>query len=256
MRFADGTLADEHPRLVVVLHDVAPTTWAGCQRVLRCVQSVAPLPLTWLVVPRYHGTPRDPGFEDALDGLLARGDELALHGYTHRDDGRARGLDRLRRHWYTAGEGEFAALSQTEARSRLLLGMDWFERRGWPLHGFVAPAWLSSPGTWAALDELGFAYGCTVSRIVALPSRHSLRSQSLVYSTRSAWRRVASRAWNAAVARAERAGPLLRFELHPWDADHPPIRRSWMRLLERAVREREPLTLAQVARQLDVAPAG
>jgi hypothetical protein len=29
-----------------------------------------------------------------------------------------------------------------------------------------------------------------------------------------------------------------------------------MRLLERAVREREPLTLAQVARQLDVAPAG
>ena len=122
------------------------------------------------------------------------------------------------------------------------------------LHGFVAPAWLTSAGTWAALDELGFGYACTLSRLVALPSRRSLRAQSLVYSTRAAWRRALSLGWNEAVARVERSRPLLRFELHPADAEHASVRRSWMRLLDAALREREAVTLSQAVQRLLVAP--
>ena len=44
--------------LTVVLHDVAPATWPAVERLRRCVRSVAPLPVTQLVVPRWHGQPQ------------------------------------------------------------------------------------------------------------------------------------------------------------------------------------------------------
>lgn len=237
--------------LVVVIHDAAPATWSACERLHGCVRQIAPLPVTWLAVPHWHGAARDAGFEAALDARRTAGDELALHGCTHRDDGTPRGaLDRWRRRVYTAGEGEFAALDADAARARLQVGLDWFAEHGWPAHGFVAPAWLASPGTWDALAAAGLRWSCTLSRLVALPSRRALPSQSIVYSTRAPWRRLASRAWNRGVARVERRGALLRFELHPGDAEHAAVRDSWMRLLERALREREAVTLGQAAARL------
>lgn len=240
-----------NPAVAVVIHDAAPPTRAACDRVLACVRRIAPLPVTVLAVPRYHGGPADAGFERWLDARLAGGDELALHGFSHRDDGRPRGLvDHLRRRWYTAGEGEFADLSCAEALRRLALGRDWFGERGWPLYGFVAPAWLMSDGAWRALAALGFDYTCTLSRLVALSPRRELRSRSLVYSTRAGWRRALSLPWNAVVAASQRRRPLLRFELHPADADHAAIRRAWMRLLDAALEGREAVTLREAARRL------
>jgi predicted deacetylase len=201
-----------------------------------------------LVVPRYHHAASTPAFEQWLTAAHARGDELALHGLTHLDEQPPSGFfDRARRSWYTAGEGEFSTLSREEAMARMQTGIAWFRAHGWPLHGFVAPAWLMSPGTWEALADTPFRYTCTLARITALPGRASLRSQSIVYSTRSAWRRVVSNRWNAAVAWKERDQPLLRFELHPGDLAHASVRASWMRLLERALRDRTPVTLAEAA---------
>ncbi|MBA3589704.1 polysaccharide deacetylase family protein [Methylibium sp.] len=235
------------PSLAVVLHDAAPATWAACERLHRCVQQVAPVPVTWLAVPRYHGMRPDSFFEESLDIALARGDELALHGYTHWDAEPTRGwLDHARRRWYTASEGEFAALGQAQAAQRLRAGRRWFERRRWPLHGFVAPAWLLSEGSRSALDAAGFDYTCTLTGLVDLRRRATLPSRAVVYSTRSAWRRSVSTPWNAAVAHRQRAAPLLRFELHPGDAEHRSVRRSWMGLLERALEGRDALTLTQV----------
>lgn len=234
------------PMLAVVLHDVAPATWSDCEKLQRCVQQVAPLPLTWLAVPRYHGLPPEPAFEEALDAARSRGHELALHGYTHWDPVPTRGwLDHARRRWYTAGEGEFAALGKEQAAQRLRAGRRWFERRRWPVAGFVAPAWLLSEGSRRALDASGFDYTCTLGALVDLRRRRSLASQAIVYSTRSAWRRALSRPWNEAVAWHQRAAPLLRFELHPGDAEHESVRAAWMRLLERALSGRDALTLAQ-----------
>jgi predicted deacetylase len=219
--------------------------------VLACVRRIGALPVTVLAVPRYHGGGADAGFEQWLDAALADGDELALHGLTHIDDGRPMGLvDHARRRWYTAGEGEFAALRPAEAAERLALGRRWFCEHGWPLHGFVAPAWLMSAGTWQALDALGFEYTCTLRSVVSLPQHAGLASRGIVYSTRSGWRRALSLPWNAAVAGSQRRRPLLRFELHPADADHPAIRRSWMGLLERALAGREAVTLREAARRI------
>lgn len=237
--------------LTVVIHDVAPSTLTTCRTLIDAVMGVAAVPLTLLVVPHYHGESRDAVFERWLDEMLARGHELALHGLTHRDDGMPQGwVDGLRRRWYTAGEGEFSALDQSQAAERLACGRRWFAARGWPLHGFVAPAWLMSRGTRRALIDADFAYTATLSRLIALPSLAELRSQSVVYSTRAAWRRAASLVWNEAVAMAQREQPLLRLELHPPDVLHPDILASWSRLLKEGLSDRDPTTVVQATRLL------
>ncbi len=117
------------------------------------MREVAQIPLTLLVVPAYHGEcSAQPEFEQAMTAQLAAGHELALHGYFHLDPQVPSDvIDWFRRRIYTAGEGEFCGLSEEEARERLTLGARWFAAKGWPLAGFVAPAWLLGPGAWKAL---------------------------------------------------------------------------------------------------------
>lgn len=236
--------------LCVVLHDVAPATQAACDRVLRAVREVADLPLTLLAVPRYHCEPSTPAFAEWLGERIVEGHELALHGYTHQDDGTPHGLvDQLRRRHLTRGQGEFCDLTMTEATRRLTAGVRWFARMGLVPRGFIAPAWLMSLGTWEALRWMDLSYTCTLRRLVLMPERRYITSQALVYSTDSAWRRQACIAWNAALAATLRGNPLLRLELHPNDADHPSVRRSWQGLLEAQLADRRPSTLAGVADQ-------
>jgi predicted deacetylase len=239
--------------LALVVHDVAPATWERCAALLAQACALAPrLPATLLVVPRWHGAPATRGFESAMDQALAQGHELALHGWSHLDPLPARGvLQQLRRRFYTAGEGEFAALPHEQAARRLALGQRWFARRGWPLHGFVPPAWLLGEGSAQALSEAGLEYSCTLDRFLGLRGQAPLRAWSLVFSTRAAWRRGASRLWVPLLARRLRHAPLLRFELHPDDVVYPGVRRCWLELLAQALDQgRQPLLLREVAQRL------
>ena len=121
--------------LCLSIHDVAPATWQDCQRLLRAIGAVADIPLTLLVVPNYHNYHTDEAesarYERMLDDLLARGHELALHGYTHLDSGPMplNLHSYFVRRIYTQREGEFAALDATHARRLLELGLAWFARR-------------------------------------------------------------------------------------------------------------------------------
>jgi predicted deacetylase len=247
---ADTTASNR--RLAIVLHDVAPINLPACERVLGAIRNAAlpgPMPpVTLLAVPCYHRSatawPDDALFDRWLDRAHAQGHELALHGYTHLDDQPLAGWrDRLVRRWYTAAEGEFAALPADEAERRLDVGVAWFRRQGWPLHGFVAPAWLIGAGARAALQRVPFDYTCTLNTLESPPGHLLLHSRSLVYSTRSAWRRVASRWWNGLHAQRQQQAPLLRLELHPQDAEHPAIRRQWSSVLRTALQQRHAVTL-------------
>lgn len=241
--------------LCVILHDVAPARWAGCERVLAEVQACAQragvsVPMTLLVVPQMHGESAWPAPHlDRLRGWAGAGHELMLHGLTHRDDAAPPRRLRewlLRRH-YTASEGEFAALTQPEALQRMQAGRTWARRQGLSMPGFVAPAWLLGPAGLEAATQAGFTHTCTLGQVISLPRRQALPAPSLVFSTRSAWRRASSVAWNRLLARRAQQAPLLRLELHPADADHPAVLRCWTELLGDALRERVPLRLREAA---------
>jgi predicted deacetylase len=235
----------------IVLHDAAPSTRDACARTLAAVRQVAgDAPVTILAVPRYHGEPPTAAFDAWLGERAARGDELALHGCTHRDDGAPEGaIDALRRSHYTRGEGELWSLTREEALARIDVGIEWFARNRWPLAGFVAPAWLLGPGARAALRERPFEYTATLRQLIQLPNEAVTTSQSVVYSTSSGWRRRVSLAWNTCVDFAERNNAVLRIELHPRDADFPAVRRSWQRILARALHRRQPATVAEFMRR-------
>jgi predicted deacetylase len=240
----------------VSIHDVAPATWADCLRLQAAVHAVAPVALTWLVVPRFHGSEEESApMETHLGAALAGGDELALHGYTHLDPTPATGglRSRFLRGVYTQSEGEFSALAEAEARHRIELGLDWFARRGWTPAGFVAPAWLLGEGAWRALRGFGFEYTTTFSRFHLLQDRvpgRSLFSPSLVYTARNRSGRLLSPpALDAGAALLARA-PLVRLSLHPRDARYPPLLRHAQRLLERLLKDHEAVTKEACARAL------
>jgi predicted deacetylase len=241
------------PLLCVSIHDVAPATWADCVRLRDAIRAVAGIPLTWLVVPRFHGSEESsPAMEAQLGAALARGDELALHGYTHLDLEPAQGGlgSRFLRGVYTQREGEFAALAEGAARRRIELGLAWFAERGWRPSGFVAPAWLLGEGAWRALRAFPFAYTTTFSRFHLLPNGPSLFSPSLVYTARNRAGRTLSPLAAGATAALLAGSPLVRLSLHPRDAHHPALLRHAQGLLERLLATRVAVTKAECARRL------
>jgi predicted deacetylase len=244
--------ATEPLALCVSIHDVAPATWAECQRLHDALRAVADIPLTWLVVPCYRGQGHVPRhYAHALDALVTRGHELALHGYTHLDEAAPPVTlrERFARHVLTQGEGEFAAIGAAEARHRLELGMAWFARRGWPLAGFVAPAWMLGREAWQAVLACPFAYTSTFRQLHWLAKGTSLFAPTLVYAARNGGGRLVSPMLCQAVARVHNAQPVLRLALHPRDAHHPALLRHAQRLLDRLLDTRTALTKAELARR-------
>lgn len=241
------------PLLCVSIHDVAPATWDGCERLARAIREVADIPLTWLVVPQYHGQhERSPDMEARLTELLARGHEMALHGYTHLDPEPVRGklASRFWRSVYTTREGEFSALAEDEARRRIRLGLDWFAERGWPVSGFVAPAWLLGEGAWRALRSFAFDYTTTFTRFHLLRSGGSILSPSMVYTARNPTGRLFSPMAADALAPLLSRAPVVRLSLHPPDARYPRLLSHAQRTIERLLRHRAAATKAACARVL------
>lgn len=248
--------------LMLVLHDVAPETWPDYRPFVEAVDALGRIPITWLVVPDFHHRnalelPRHLGFRQLLDERVARGDELALHGYYHCDDAPP---PRGPREWFMrrvyTWEGEFYALGKQQAQQRLQQGVALFQRHGWPLHGFVAPAWLMSEGTRKALSESGLSYTSDPQHFYLLPEHAPIEAPGLVWSARSAWRRGMSRLISERVLREHRQAPLLRLGLHPVDMRHEFSRRYWLDLLVRLLDEgRMPSTKIDWLRRLRLAGA-
>jgi hypothetical protein len=242
---------EAQPALCVSIHDVAPATREQCALLLDAIREVADIPITLLVVPAYHHREEaPPDYLRMLERRVAHGDELALHGYVHLDEGPpARGWrERYARRVYTTSEGEFAALDADEAGRKLEAGLQWFARRGWEVQGFVPPAWLMSEGSWQALRRFPFLYATTWSDFHLLGPGHSLRAPSLVYSSRNAWGREVSRQLAGWSARMLADAPLARLSLHPRDALYPRTVSHFQELLRRLLKRRSAMTKAQFAK--------
>jgi predicted deacetylase len=222
--------------------------------VLAAVQVVASIPMTLLVVPHWHRIkqPESHDFFSALERLQSQGCELALHGYTHLDEGPPPRhlLARFQRQVVTRSEGEFAGLGLEAARARLQAGIDWFGQRGWPLAGFVAPAWMMSGPAFGALSEFKFLYATRYREMVLLPDYLALHSPALVYTARNTVGDALVRAAVGLLAARLVEAPLVRLALHPADAHHPVTLQHAQKLIAALLREREPMTKAEFACQI------
>ncbi len=238
------------PSLLLVLHDVAPQTWADYQPFVEAVDALGAVPMTWLVVPDFHkhnDLEGHPGFRRMLTRRVARGDELALHGYFHCDESPPPHTPRdwFMRRIYTH-EGEFYSLSQEAALARLHAGIEVFHRYHWPLEGFVAPAWLMSEGTRQALRQLSLSYTSDPQHLYRLPDFTPVDAPGLVWSARSAWRRGVSKLVSDQREHRWRRAAVIRLGLHPVDMRHPFSRNYWLQTLKRLLDEgRVPMTKAR-----------
>lgn len=238
------------PCLLLVLHDVAPHTWADYQPFVEAVDALGEVPMTWLVVPDFHrhnDLEAHPGLRRLLTGRVARGDELALHGYFHCDDEPPPNTPRdwFMRRIYTR-EGEFYTLSQDAALARLRAGIELFHRYHWPLEGFVAPAWLMSEGTRRALRQLPLSYTSDSQHLFRLPDFTPVDAPGLVWSARNAWRRGLSKLVSDQREQRLRQAPVIRLGLHPVDMRHRFARDYWLQTLKRLLDQgRMPMTKAR-----------
>lgn len=237
--------ASEDRFFCTVLHDVAPSSWDRYRRMIDAADALG-IPLTLLVVPDHHreGTiDRFPHFCRAIERRLAKGDEVALHGYHHQDEAPLRFSlnDWIRRRLLTQ-EAEFAALPKGEAAARLERALRLFQRLGWPVAGFVPPGWAAAPDLPAELDRLGFRYMTTYDRVHDLREHRQLHAPVLVWSVRSGAHRAFSLGWNRHRLRRFAASDCLRLGLHPTDMNHPQVYRFWLDTLCRLATERCPAT--------------
>ena len=240
-------MVEEMKAVCLVLHDVAPSTWADYQPFVEAVDALGDVPMTWLVVPDFHrhdALDANPAFRRVLDARVARGDELALHGYYHDDQ---EPMPNTPRDWFMrrvyTHEGEFYRLSREAALARLHAGLDMFQRFDWPVQGFVAPAWLMSDGTRQALRELPLSYTSDPQHLYRLPDFSAIDAPGLVWSARSAWRRGLSKIVSDQREQRWREASVIRLGLHPVDMRHRFSRDYWLHTLQRMLAEgRVPLT--------------
>jgi predicted deacetylase len=226
--------------LLVSLHDVAPPHLPVLRPLRARLARWGVARATLLVVPNHHGRAPLEGDPETVTWLrrqLAAGDEAALHGYYHRQQGRVRPLgDRVRAALWTAGEGECLAQTAEDRAHMLDEGKRQLERAlGAPVLGFVAPAWLEPAGFAEPLARAGFRWHegalWVDHRTGAHPSRPWRRRRCPVigFATRSPARRLASLGWAsvlapALAALARRLPDLpVRVALHPADAGCAPV---------------------------------
>lgn len=257
------------PALVVSLHDAHPGSIERLRGQLCALRKWGVAQTSILVVPNWHHGP--PTADDARTVELANewqagGHELVLHGHFHDRVGQATTAGNV--FWtkfYTSSEAEFLDLAEEEAAARISTGQKLFDQLNWTCQGFIAPAWLMAPHVPATLRALGFSYtntlrtfqplgdargsaGQTLPTLPVLPA--PLPTQSLCWSTRAAWRRSCSLAWNAhLLKRLLREGPpLLRLSLHPDDLTFPALRQQIERGVKTALQSGyEPTTYAEYA---------
>lgn len=235
------------PALVVSLHDVSPHTLADSVTILRELAELGVDRTSLLVIPNHHHRGHmlaDPVFGNRLREYAAGGHEVVIHGYFHQRSRRTGETlrDRLTTRMYTADEGEFYDLNQSDASA--LVEKAWGEFRQMQLEptGFIAPAWLLSPKAEEALRSLGIAYTTRLGSVLDVSENRLHASQSLVWSVRSGWRRQVSLGWNAFLRSRLRTNPLLRISIHPVDLHHPGIWQQIRKFVSAALADREPLT--------------
>lgn len=235
------------PALIVSIHDVSPRNFQTVQTMLNDLYETGVEHTSLLVIPNHHHLApilEAPEFIQTLNEWQNHGHEIVLHGYYHLRPpaDTDSGIKKLIASSYTSNEGEFLDLSYDQAHEKLSSGLADFAQVGWKPTGFIAPAWLFSEPAEQAARDLGFLYTTRLTEIKNLQTNTSIRTQSLVYSTRAKWRVTCSLAWNAWLKNKLKHHPVVRLGIHPPDIDHPEVWKQILKFCRQFVESRAAIT--------------
>lgn len=167
------SLAVHRPRLVVAIHDVAPTTLPDVRWLLSALDGLGVRPRVLLAIPDEAGAGdlrAAPELVDLLRSEADAGSEIVQHGCLHRVTGNLRGpvLSRARARLFAARDAEFLSLDRAGTIERLVRGRTILGDIGLEVQGFCAPAWLADGGLGPVLGQLGYRYDLGMYRVTDL----------------------------------------------------------------------------------------
>jgi predicted deacetylase len=243
-------------QLIVSVHDVTPYHRERLER-------LESLLATWglgnrysmLVVPnfwRHWPLEAHPDFCAWLRGRAEAGVEMVLHGFYHRDEtSHKSALARWTATTMTAREGEFLGLQRAEALRRIAAGKGLVENIvGRPVTTFVAPAWLYSSDTHAALRELGFQAAEDQFSVWSPAAQRVLsRAPVVSYASRTPARMRSSLVWSRLAKVLLTPCRTVRLALHPHDLDRSALVTE-IECILKTFRRRDPISYTDlVARE-------
>ncbi|WP_342772726.1 polysaccharide deacetylase family protein [Nocardia tenerifensis] len=225
-------------RLVVSVHDVAPASAAETQR--WCAEADGfGIPVSLLVIPgpwRGASLARRPDYASFLRERRAGGDEIMVHGWSHRA-GSEGGWRRVLGRAVARGAAEFAALDADEAAGKLRAATEVMSESGLSTTGFTPPGWLASPAARRALRAAGFSHTTDHFGLEDLRTGRRHRGFALSHRPGDGWSERFGAAVLETMARRNAAcGGLIRLALHPDDLHRPGLRDATLRAIDAALR--------------------
>ena len=220
-------------KLVVSLHDVTPAHLLRLRRAEALFRRMEVDAVQYLFVPEFHGRYRASEYPDFLDWCRRdRSFKVSwwLHGYYHLDNPpelkpvELSLVDRLKRRFLTAGEGEFLTLDSAMQRRRIIAGLEEFSHcfPGVKPAGFVPPAWLFKSETLLPLlRELGLPYTEDHNHLYDVNRNLVKFAPVVTWATRTLFHKYGSLVVCPLRARWFQRESIVRVAMHPHDFDHP-----------------------------------
>jgi hypothetical protein len=209
--------------LIISIHDVAPAT-LDRSRVWSAHLDERGVRATLLAVPgpwRGESLADDRATQDWLWVRQSGGDEIGLHGWSHRVDRPARTARATFGRCVARGAEEFWSLDSRQAARRVRRGLDVLDRAGLRPAGFTPPGWLINAQARHAVLACGIGYVADHRGAASTTSR--LRAPALSHRPNGFGERAGAVAFGAIARRRAAAGLPVRLALHPADLDRPDL---------------------------------
>jgi predicted deacetylase len=220
---------------VVSVHDVSPATATETSRWCADADALG-VPVSLLVIPgpwRGARLSEQPAYAEFLKGRIARGDEVVLHGWTHRAGPEGTRWQRAVGRAVARGAAEFAGLDVAQAADRLAAGRAVLDALDIPASGFTPPGWLASRQAETALRQAGFRYTTSHRGVKDLRSGRLHRGFPLSHRPGGGpGERLGVAMMRGVARRAAVRGGLVRIALHPDDLHRPGLRDVTLRAIE------------------------
>jgi predicted deacetylase len=241
-----GRRTARRPLLIVSVHDVAPASLDACRAWAAQLEPLS-VPLTLLAIPGpWRGSSMA---ESASDDPTAtwlrtrqdRGDEVAVHGWSHTADVAGRRPRAAVGRAVARGAAEFWTLDREAAAERTRRGVAVLSRHGLQITGTTPPGWLASRDAVRGFADAGLRYTTDHASVLDLstgrrwrapvvchrPSRRGTTRRSV---TEDMGRHLVDVAWRSVVL-----GRSLRIGLHPDDLDRLGLAATVLRTIRRCL---------------------